>query len=106
MAKHTIAIFGTSLDKIDSDQVQLSARYPHVLVAFPFKREMEALVSCGRKDGSYIFRKIIQFLIPDQALWLQSGGAKDFCKAYSDEVSSAYGNLFFTYNIFNIFINR
>ena len=51
---------------------------------------MKVITDSAKKDGSFIFRKIIQVLITDHATWAQSTGAKDMLESHGSQIGAAY----------------
>ena len=51
---------------------------------------MKAITDSAKKDGSFIFRKIIQVLITDHATWSQSTSSRDMLQSHGSQIGAAY----------------
>ena len=88
-SKNFLTIFEEREDT-ESHLIQLSKLYPKILVEPILYDDMQSLLSDGKKEASYIFRKLIQVLIPETTAWAQCNGAKDMVETYSSEIGAAY----------------
>ena len=76
------------MDRRESHMVQLSKSYPQVFVQPLFLSDMNAHL--GKKDPSFVFRRLVQVLIPEDTVWAQSNGSKDMFVNYDAQIGAAF----------------
>ena len=91
MARNTLALFGSEMDIEQTNMIVLENTYPHIKVTALVKRDMTTIIRETKKDASYIFRKLIQVLIPDLEVWAESSGVNDMHSKFKYEIGAAYG---------------
>ena len=90
MARNTLALFGSYDDVHESNLVPLTNSYMHVKVAPLLKQDLTNLIRETQNEASFIFRKVIQALLPDLEVWAESSGGNDMQTRFKSEIYAAF----------------